>query len=509
MYRDYTLLANAAIDKRKGTFSVGINTLHCIGKPPTVKAYKKFDAKVIEKSYELEGGNPLHPPILGYEEKTVLIDGINMYVCHFSKDRIYYSALRQFIDSNADYQYVVSRFLAYSDINEINEYIKITFSEDFPNHTLPNGRIHQCVELMDGGLLVEVENGEELGNGCYVRHLYKIPDFKNMRPTNGVIDIPKSAIVFKLKYPNPLKVVPPVVTNSVGKKFVSSFNFGVRLLQCWGLSMYGNIVLIAGYDQGGRNACVYYSDDNFETYRLIFNGASEDIQVDVPNTPVGRYPRSESVIPKNSFSWNSTLNGNVHVHGVAFDPYYNRIWVTTGDGGLQNKRVTGIFYTDDIGVTWHFVSLNNLYPFVNSTQLLSIIPLKNCVLFTSDGSGDGFFRYNRTGKKERVTIELVYQYFGNNEHECFTIPAGSCILAKQSGILTVFPYGTLRKDILDYTQCGIVFSPNGFSFERIYQEKRPVHDVKDSIIHRRSLIYEYDKYIAVSAYNGGFVKLLF
>lgn len=509
IYRDYTSLANAAIDKRKGTFSVGINTLHSISKPPIVKAYKSFDARTIEKSYELDGGNNHHSPILEVEEKTVFIDGINMYVCHFSKTRIYYSPLRQFIDSNVDYRNIASRFLAYSDLNETDKYVKITFSEDFPCHTLPNGRIHQCIELMDGGLLVEVENGEELGNGCYVRQLYKIPKFKKMRPTDGILDIPKSKIEFKLKYINPIKVSPSVITNSSGKEFVSSYNLGVRLLQCWGLSMYGKKVLIAGYDQGGRNACVYYSDDNFETFKLIFNGASEDIQVDVPNTPIGRYPRPENVIPANSFSWNSTLNGNVHVHGVAYDPYYNRIWVTTGDGGQLNKRITGIFYTDDIGASWNFVSLNNLYPFVKNTQLLSIIPLKNCVLFTTDGAGDGFFRYNRTGKEKRVTIELVYQYLGNNEHECFTIPAGSYILPKQSGILTLFPYGTLRQDILDYTRCGVVYSPNGFSFEKIYQEKRPVHDLNNSVIHRRSIVYEYENYIAISAYNGGFLKLSF
>lgn len=447
-----------------------------------------------------------HQSILSYEVKEVVFDGSIMYVCHFGKERIYYSAMRQFIETNNDYQLVKDRFLAYSTVDNRDNLIKVTFSEGFPNSIIKDGRIHQCVELNDGGLLVEVENGEPLGNGCYVRQIYKICKFLEKKAVNNVIDIPQSNIIWKLTYINPLKVSPRTIRNSKGLEFTSSFSSGVKLMQCWGISCYESIVVMAGYDICGRNACVYYSEDNFETVKLIFNGASDSIQVNIENVPIGFHPNSKNILPSHSFDWNETGNGNVHVHGVCYDPYYERIWITTGDGGSLNKRVTGIFYTDDFGYTWHFVRLDRFGFFLKkSTQLLSIIPMKDNVLFTTDGYGDGFYRYKRNGKYNKVTLKYAYGYTGERTTLC-TIAAGSCY-TQDGGIITVFPYGKLTPDILSKIKCGLVYTNDGYSFQVLLQEKRPVGNVEKSVIHRRSIIRDYDGEILCSSYNGGYVSL--
>ncbi len=463
--------------------------------------------KVVKVESDFSKRPWLHEPILGASVKKTTMDGVALYVCHFAKNRIYYSPMRQFIDCTEDYKDVTSRFIAFSEIGRENDIVKVVFPEDFPNSIKKNGRIHQCVELNDGGLLVEVENGEEIGNGCFVRQLYKIKGFTSMSPDDGMIPVKQCQIVRKLTYVNPTKVVPSTVANSRGKEFSSSFTSGVKLLQCWGLSIFENITILAGYDTGGRNACVYFSDDNFDTVKLIFNGASDDIKVDVPDAKRGRWPQTGGIIPADSFSWNETGNGNVHVHGVAYDPYYDRIWVTTGDGASLKRRVTGVFYSDDIGKTWRFVNLSGICSIRKGiTQLLSIIPLKDCVLFTTDGNGDGIFSYKRKSKDEKVKLEYVYSYVGE-QTSLNTIAAGSFITSR--GGIILFPYGRLTENILKKTHCGVVFTPDGLTYQLLYQEPDPVGEVSKSVIHRRSIIREYKNMILVSTYNGGYLELEF
>lgn len=51
-----------------------------------------------------------------------------------------------------------------------------------------------------------------------------------------------------------------------------------------------------------------------------------------------------------NFDLGSVTNGvGVHLHGVAFDKYWNRIWLSHGDGAFGRN---GLFYSDDFGKTW-------------------------------------------------------------------------------------------------------------------------------------------------------------
>src|SRR5690606_27549096 len=78
---------------------------------------------------------------------------------------------------------------------------------------------------------------------------------------------------------------------------------------------------------------------------------------------------------------------NAHIHSATYDPYENMIWVCSGDGATAQM----IFYSKDMGNTWHFATRLRYL----ENQSTVIIPLKNCVLFTSDARLTGVLRYIR------------------------------------------------------------------------------------------------------------------
>lgn len=90
--------------------------------------------------------------------------------------------------------------------------------------------------------------------------------------------------------------------------------------------------------------------------------------------------------------------GNVedgHIHGSAWDPYWDRIWVVTGDS--VNR---GIHYSDDLGQTWTVAS--------RDYQPVGILPMRDCVLLTTDDAVNGILRIPRVDKNAHPTIEVAY-----------------------------------------------------------------------------------------------------
>lgn len=156
---------------------------------------------------------------------------------------------------------------------------------------------------------------------------------------------------------------------------------GVSLNGYWGFSKYRNIMLCAEYGakvgvqtqnmppegaEPGMNArYVYMSKDNGDTWATIF---------DV----------------------NAVTDGEgVHIHGVAFDEYWNRIWVSHGDGF---RGTNGLYYSDDFGTTW-VSALETQNKGVNFSQTVHIVPMKTCVLFASDSYPNGIHRIDRAQGK--------------------------------------------------------------------------------------------------------------
>jgi hypothetical protein len=132
----------------------------------------------------------------------------------------------------------------------------------------------------------------------------------------------------------------------------------------WGISTYDNVIVLAEYgpktaEYNARH--VYLSTDYGETWETIFDLGSTE---------------------------------GAHLHGVCFDPWYNRIWVSNGDGPHAAIR-----YSDDWGKTWTVVS---------NKQPTSIIALEHAVVFATDSSTNGFLRAPRIGRGKTPIIEEIH-----------------------------------------------------------------------------------------------------
>lgn len=94
----------------------------------------------------------------------------------------------------------------------------------------------------------------------------------------------------------------------------------------------------------------------------------------------------------------------IHIHGIAIDPYWDRIWVTYGDDEQ------GTIFTDDHGDTWH-VADHTVYP-DGPNQCVGIIALPQCVLFATDGHPNGVLRISREQGKHHghYDMEVAYLY---------------------------------------------------------------------------------------------------
>ena len=179
--------------------------------------------------------------------------------------------------------------------------------------------------------------------------------------------------------------------NTSNITMVECFNIepeGVFASHAWSVSDYKNIILVGEYGakygapwgniivEEGKNArYVRMSLDYGKTWKVIFD--------------------LNSIVVKDQ----------CHVHGVCYDQYWNRIWLTYGDG--EN----GTMYSDDLGSTWHFAhhDLN----FEGEHQNVGIVALPDCILFATDYHPDGIQRISRAYGKNTTdgTYPIDIAYF--------------------------------------------------------------------------------------------------
>lgn len=139
----------------------------------------------------------------------------------------------------------------------------------------------------------------------------------------------------------------------------------------WSVSEYKNIVLVFEYGAKANEA---------------FGGGYV--------APVGmnaRYLRLSldyGVTWKVIFDLNDyAVTNKVHGHGVCYDPYWQRIWLTYGDGS------NATMYSDDLGETWIFAHHITVYE--GEHQNVGIVALPDCILFGTDYHPDGIHRIDR------------------------------------------------------------------------------------------------------------------
>ena len=154
----------------------------------------------------------------------------------------------------------------------------------------------------------------------------------------------------------------------------------------WGVSPYKNYVVMIEYgSQKGVQDDIesyakygYLSKDYGKTWETIFN-----------------------------LDDHTTTNG-VHLHGACFDPYWNRIWISHGDGAYTSngQGTNGLYYSDDLGKTWTS-ALETQDPGANFSQSVGIVALPTCILFSSDSYPNGVQRIDRA--QGRTPVKGFYE----------------------------------------------------------------------------------------------------
>lgn len=128
----------------------------------------------------------------------------------------------------------------------------------------------------------------------------------------------------------------------------------------WSLDTYGRVVIAAPYGSKVSSSdmarYVYMSEDYGQTWRIIFD----------------------------LFTENGGVGTQAHVHGAAYDPWWDAVWIVSGD--FENAANWVSF---DRGATWEKLALTH--------QMTTVYPLPGAIMLVSDmAAPNAIFRIPRT-----------------------------------------------------------------------------------------------------------------
>ncbi|MFE2840212.1 WD40/YVTN/BNR-like repeat-containing protein [Aerococcus urinaeequi] len=209
---------------------------------------------------------------------------------------------------------------------------------------------------------------KSIDNGKTWTSLYEFP-----RRIVAVRELSNGELLVGIDYKNDVIGGEDYVSSNGQKNFtkVITHSMNSRLYNAWNVNTHDNQIIIGEYGNQGKAHKVWLSSDFGQTFSEIF-----DLSVHT-NTP-----------------------DKAHLHGVLWDKYWNRIWLTFGDGTIETENDMGAYYSDDLGETWTRMYIAN--------QLLNMYALDDSVLFFTDSAPNGIYRYKRKSKNEQPTLDLVY-----------------------------------------------------------------------------------------------------
>jgi len=522
----YTRVSDAVANQQMGLFSVG--EVAVVGlKPLTIP--QEVYAKDIEQNYRAIMPNPIFPMIKKTSLHRLYDDSNNMlYICSFSEKHIFYSICPT-DTKNISYTSITqfaTPYFYYAEKETPDNLIKVNLPQ-YMGTTNVVGRKTFVFEMSNGDVLVENEDGQAYTANHRRKNIYKVSGiFDNV--VNNEVTITSANVSFSLslKYRN---------------SRISAFDQITEYKKgCIVLAPYGS----------GYSAQVYITKDYGDTWKCIFNGCwAEDYDTTksyvryqkvrynnefyqhnstTPTTP-GPFDSSSWTLltyvngwqetyvepkggygfwplPYDNLDYNTSTNGNFHIHGVAYDKWYNRIWICTGDGKNVDKSITGIWWTDNEGETWQRISRKQMVTLNGTaTQIMGVIPMEHCVLFSTDGGGDGYFRWTRNGKDTIIDVEEVYNFLGNSTS--LVVEAGSSSIWKNF-ILTSFAPDNETQGDWQY-KGGVVATPNGYNFEKIYEDEFTQGTIETAEIGWSCRIVPCENKLILKADKGGYILIEF
>lgn len=407
--------------------------------------------------------------------------GNMLYICSHSDRHIFYSicptdtkhiGYTSFEQFNSNYFYYANKYSP-SILN------KVVLPEFLDGVSLAR-RIKFVFEMSNGDCLVEIENGDKYSVNVAHNNIYRV---SNVFASDA---IQEKDITLSLSFD---------VTNSRISAFdqIQEYKAGHILLAPYGVKRSGKVYITKDY---GTNWDLIFCVDDKNTTHYIKPKAQHLGEADA----YGVYPTPELLTAETPLDWGATGNGNVHIHGVAYDRWYDRIWICTGDGGSLKNNVSGIWWTDDEGYTWKRIGGKDII----KTQLMGIIPMKDCVLFSTDGNGDGFWRWSRDERDGFIKIENCYNYLGWKTS--LVMVAGRSIITNSGFVLTSFAPDNENQGDWEHVG-GIVATRDGFSFEKVYEDSFSKGTFETAEIGWSCDITDCDGFLILKADKGGYIRL--
>lgn len=164
-----------------------------------------------------------------------------------------------------------------------------------------------------------------------------------------------------------------------------------------GFGGHRNILLASEYGNSWSQTApnsryVYRSDDGGATWRTVFDFGSTVLVGD--GGPVG------------------VVGANVHLHGCAYDPWFDRMWLLWGDAPASSR---GGAYSDDGGGTWNRVaSAPELYATTGQWQCLAPLAAESGLLTLPDSVPDVVGRIGRRGWRETTDFGAAHVVVPDN-----------------------------------------------------------------------------------------------
>ncbi|UCR75494.1 tail protein [Alcaligenes phage vB_Af_QDWS595] len=260
-------------------------------------------------------------------------------------------------------------------------------------------------------------------------------------------------------------------------KVLQSHSTYTNFAAAWGVFDEGNMILLIDYGgkagmpfgsspkvPDGENArYAYMSLDFGKTWKIIFDLNEWAISNGYATPDENGKPQARGF----------------HCHGIAFDKWWDRIWITFGDNatvaGLNSCG--GTCYSDDFGKTWKAANWGkdsqHISPSNSRHQLVGIFPMEKCVLFGTDSSPNGIHRIDRSQGKHvagEYIIDVAYAYSEETllTHLCQGIYQAKH-LPNQPVIFAFGAEGQSRKSFM-------VATYDGYNFKLIWES--PVNNAR-------------------------------
>lgn len=166
----------------------------------------------------------------------------------------------------------------------------------------------------------------------------------------------------------------------------------------------------------------------------------------------------------------------VHCHGIAYDKWWNRIWITFGDNTTiaSINSIGGTCYSDNFGEQWTAANWGkdsqSESPTNSRHQLVGIWPMPECILFGTDSAPNGVHRIERSQGKYpagEYTINVAYAYSDEAmlTHLCQSITQSN-YLPNQPVVFGFGAEGYSRKSF-------VVATYDGFDFKLMWESAQP------------------------------------